>query len=150
MRQLVEIGELFQLSQIIDQPTRNTATSGTLIDVILTNNLSRVVTHGVVEWGTSNHRLVYVVRKVAVPSNNKHKYKNFNSSLFIQDLEAVPWGNKDCLDSPDSMWNVWKQLFTSVADSHAPLHTKRFRNCPFLKLTERLGLSTPNHPRKQQ
>ena len=118
MRQLIEISEVFQLSQIIDQPTRITATSKTLIDVFITNNLSRVVTKGVVDWGASDHRLVYFVRKLAVPSKNGHKYvssrsfKIFHPDSFSQDLEAVPWESINSLESPEMMWNTWKHLFT--------------------------------------
>ena len=131
---LTEISEVYQLTQIINKPTRITVTSKSLIDLIFTNQESRVVSHGVIDCGISDHCLVYVVRKIAVPTNNRHKYittrsfKNFNSSFFIQELQSLPWGDIEFLDSPDEMWDVWKQLFTSVANKHAPLKTKRVRH----------------------
>ena len=131
---LTEISEVYQLTQIINKPTRITLTSKSLIDLIFTNQESRVVSHGVIDCGISDHCLVYVVRKIAVPTNNRHKYiatrsfKNFNSSFFIQELQSLPWGDIEFLDSPDEMWDVWKQLFTSVANKHAPLKTKRVRH----------------------
>ena len=131
---LTEISEVYQLTQIINKPTRITLTSKSLIDLIFTNQESRVVSHGVIDCGINDHCLVYVVRKIAVPTNNRHKYiatrsfKNFNSSFFIQELQSLPWGDIEFLDSPDEMWDVWKQLFTSVANKHAPLKTKRVRH----------------------
>ena len=72
---------------------------------------------------------------VCLSTNNRHKYittrsfKNFNSSFFIQELQSLPWGDIEFLYSPDEMWDVWKQLFTSVANKHArPLKTKRVRH----------------------
>ena len=136
LRQLVAISEVYQLTQIIAQPTRITAASKSLIDLIFTNQKSRDVTQGVVDCGISDHSFVYVIRKVAVPSNNKHKYittrsfKNFNLDLFLKELESLPWENIEYLDSPDTMWDVWKRLFTSVADKHAPPRTKRVRHKP--------------------
>ena len=114
------ISEVFQFTQIIDKLTHITATSKSIIDLIYTNQLSRVVTHGVVDYGISDHCLVYVVRKVAVPSSNKHKYvttrsfKKFKANKFAQELRNLPWGNIESLESPNEMWDVWKQLFLSV------------------------------------
>ena len=65
-----EISEVYQLIQILKEPTRTIATSESLIDLIFTNQESRVVSHGVVDCGISDHCLVYVVRKIAVPTNN--------------------------------------------------------------------------------
>ena len=142
---LTTISEVFQFTQIIDKPTRITATSKSIIDLLYTNQLSRVVTHGVVDYGVNDHCLVYVVRKVAVPSSNKHKYvttrsfKKFKANKFAQELRNLPWGNIESLESPNEMWDVWKQLFLSVADKHAPLKTKGVRHRPAPWLTPELN-----------
>ena len=70
---LTEISEVYQLTQIINKPTRITVTSKSLIDLIFTNQESRVASHGVIDCGISDHCLVYVVRKIAVRTNNRHK-----------------------------------------------------------------------------
>ncbi|XP_031556954.1 uncharacterized protein LOC116293638 [Actinia tenebrosa] len=133
-RYLNTTAELFQLTQLITEPTRVTEKSKTLIDVILTNSPDRVVRSGVVHIGISDHSLVYTIRKIAIPTNNNHckisfrSAKNFDSDKFLMDLATLPW---DCLDnkeSPDDMWDRWKELFLSVLDSHAPIKTKRIRN----------------------
>ena len=54
---LTTVSEVFQFTQIIDKPTRITAISKSIIDLIYTNHLSRVVTHGVVDYGISDHCL---------------------------------------------------------------------------------------------
>ena len=86
---LTTISEIFQFTQIIDKPTRITATSKSIIDLIYTNQLSRAVTHGVVDYGISDHCLVYVVRKVAVPSSNKHKYVTTRPFKKLPDVAPI-------------------------------------------------------------
>ena len=63
---LTEISEVYQLTQITKKTTRTTATSESLIDLIFTNQEARVVSHGLVDCGISDHCLaiVYVVRKM--------------------------------------------------------------------------------------
>lgn len=52
--------EPFALSQVIEQPTRITNTSSTLIDLMLTSNPENVKVHGVVDTpGISDHCLIF-------------------------------------------------------------------------------------------
>ena len=87
---------------------------------------------------------MYVVRKIAVPSKNRHKYvttrsfKNFNPDLFVNELQTLPWGDIESSDSPNEMWDVWKDLFLNVANKHAPQKTKRVRHKPSPWLTSEL------------
>ena len=66
------IAELYQLEQLITEPTRCTMYTSTLIDLIYTNYPNRVVASGVIHLGTSDHALIYSVRKIAIPKNNSH------------------------------------------------------------------------------
>ena len=73
---------------------------------------------------------MYVIRKIAVPSKNRHKYvttrsfKNLNPDLFVIELQTLPWGDIESSDSPNEMWDVWKDLSQSVANKHAPQKNK--------------------------
>ena len=54
------VTEPFALTQVIDEPTRITAKSSTLIDLILTSNPENVKAHGVVDTpGVSDHCLIF-------------------------------------------------------------------------------------------
>lgn len=66
--QLKQLSTVYQLTQLINVPTRITPNSNTLIDVILTNEPSRIITSGVLHIGISDHSLVYGVRKFAISS----------------------------------------------------------------------------------
>ena len=89
---LNSFSELFQLEQLIKEPTRCNENSQTLIDVILTNTPERVVTSGVLHLGISDHSLIYVVRKVAIKTKSRHRVvdirsmKNFNVDRFNNEL----------------------------------------------------------------
>ena len=73
---------LYQLRQIINEPTRVTKSSATQIDLILLNNPESISNFGVIELGISDHSLIYVVKKL-VPSKGQRKcseirnFKNF-------------------------------------------------------------------------
>ena len=87
---------LYQLRQIINEPTRVTKSSATQIDLILLNNPESISNFGVIELGISDHSLIYVVKKL-VPSKGQRKcseirnFKNFNERLFLAVLSAIPW-----------------------------------------------------------
>ena len=56
-RRLQFVCSLYQLSQLIDQPTRITEISKTLIDLILTNRPENILSTGVVHFGILDHSL---------------------------------------------------------------------------------------------
>ncbi len=66
-RQLNFLCSLYQLDQSINKPTRETNTSATLIDLVLTNAKENISTSGVIDLGMSDHSLIYVVRKFTLP-----------------------------------------------------------------------------------
>ena len=128
------IAELFQLHQLLKEPTRITESSRTLIDVIYTNNIKHIVDSGIIHLGISDHSLVYVIRKISVPTKFKHRYityrsfRKFNSSSFKEDLSQLPWETLADYSDPNLMWAKWKELFLTVANKHAPIKSGRVRN----------------------
>ena len=51
----------FNLKNVIDQPTRVTDTSTSLIDLIISSNTSKIAHDGVYSLGISDHNLIYAV-----------------------------------------------------------------------------------------
>ena len=72
--QLKQLSSIYQFQQLINEPTRITPNSRTLIDIILSNEPSRILKSGVVHMGLSDHSMVYAVRKFAISSKNTHKH----------------------------------------------------------------------------
>ena len=126
--------ELYQLTQVIDDPTRITECTKSLIDVCITSSPEKVISSGVIHLGISDHSLIYAIRKLNyVPktgSRNQIEYRNFkhfNAQSFLNDLYILPWSELDNKQNVDEMWECWKSLFIQVLDKHAPLKTKRVR-----------------------
>jgi hypothetical protein len=85
--------ELYQLTQIINDPTRITEYTKSLIDVCITSSPEKIISSGVIHLGISDHGLIYAIRKLNyVPktgSRNQIEYRNFkqfNAESFLNDL----------------------------------------------------------------
>jgi hypothetical protein len=62
-RRLQFLSSIYQLSQLVDEPTRVTEISSTLIDLILTNRAENILSTGVIHLGISDHSLIYAEGK---------------------------------------------------------------------------------------
>ena len=70
--QLLSLSSLYQLSQVINEPTRVTETTSILIDLILSNNPETILSYGVfLHLGISDQRLVYALRKYEFPKSTQ-------------------------------------------------------------------------------
>ena len=61
---LKSIYEIYQLYHTIEEPTRITKTSSTLIDHHATNSIGKIVRSGLIHTGISDHSLIYAIRKI--------------------------------------------------------------------------------------
>jgi hypothetical protein len=75
--------ELYQLSQLIDEATRVTMTTSSLIDHIVTNKPEKNSDFGVVHTGLSDHCLVFAIRKICVVKKQEKKVEIFKNLLRI-------------------------------------------------------------------
>ena len=66
---VLNITDIYNLKQLITEPTRITPLSSTLIDVIFTNLPDNTTCSGVSHIGISDHSLIYVrvYRKISSP-----------------------------------------------------------------------------------
>lgn len=62
-RRLQFLCSLYQCDQLINEPTRVTQTSATLIDLILTNRPENISHSGVIHVGISDHSMIFAVKK---------------------------------------------------------------------------------------
>ena len=98
-KKLLELCELYNVSQTINEPTRVTSHSETLLDLCMTTTPDKISQSGVVRCGISDHDIVYMVRKLNHFRVNRHRIvqkrclKHFNQEHFIEDLRNVPWDN---------------------------------------------------------
>ena len=132
---LAELAVTFQFEQLINEPTRITSTTKTLIDLAFTNKPELINGSGIIHLGISDHSLIYIQRKIYIPRNDpkviktrqfKHySVNNFKSDIFIYLHNGIFW---DTMLDPNIMWKKWKTIFLSIADFHAPETTKKVRS----------------------
>ena len=131
---LLNIFEIYGLSQLITEPTRITPNSRTLIDLCVTNEPDKITRSGVLHLGISDHSLVYMIRKnhydrAKARIVETRQFKNFNEVGFLNDLKEINWKsiNSHSAD-PNNMWSIWKKMFMDCIDKHAPLRKRRIGN----------------------
>jgi UDP-2,3-diacylglucosamine pyrophosphatase LpxH len=134
-KKLTELLDVYQLKQLIKKPTRVTANTRTLIDVIITQlGNTNVTASGVIHLGTSDHILVYTCRKISTHREKPkivetRQFKHFNSRAFESDLNQAFAGNDVYHHyDPNEIWNVWKTIFLFLANKHAPLRQRKVRS----------------------
>ena len=120
----------FCLTNVIREPTRITARSESLLDVILVSHPERFACYGNLKLGLSDHDLVFAVRKqkLTKPKARILDYrstKDLNANVFITALKDVQWDSAYAFDNPDDVWSHWAALLQQVIDKHAPV--KRMR-----------------------
>ena len=59
----MEILDIYEIEQLINEPTRFTATSSALIYLCLTNMPTNTFKSGVLHLSISDHSLIYTIRK---------------------------------------------------------------------------------------
>ena len=62
-KQYKEFCSVFGLKQIIQEPTRTTCSTSSLIDHILTNCCEKISQSGIINIGLSDHQLIFCTRK---------------------------------------------------------------------------------------
>ena len=88
---LHEITEAFQFEQMIEQPTRITEHSETIIDLVFTNKPELVTNFGVIHIGISDHSLIFLQRKISVPKSEPKLINKRNLSIIMLMLSDLIW-----------------------------------------------------------
>lgn len=129
-RYISEVFESVGLKQIIQEPTRITSSSATLIDYILTMEQESIIASGTKPVGeVSDHDLVYcvinVIREPKVPVFKvTRRYKNMNFVQFDANLRAIPWRNIYDIQNVNKKFSLLtKTLQPYLTFMHHSLHT---------------------------
>ena len=104
--------------------------TSTAIDLVFVNNTHRIVSHGVQEFGASDHSVTFVVKKAGVCKahleiRDVRSFKHYNKNHFRRDIASVPWSVIESFDDINDAVVAWNNLFIDVANQHTPL--KRIR-----------------------
>ena len=134
-RRLLEFQTTFDLDQLIVEPTRITAKSRTIIDLILVSDPAKISQSGVIEIDVSDHFLTYCTRKITKVLYHKHNnvkirsLKNYNKETFEQRLKDATWSDVYTCGSVEGAWLplAFKSRFQTIVDSIAPLKEIRIK-----------------------
>ena len=129
---MATLASTYQFEQMIKEPTRVTAASGTLIDLALCNKPELITMSGVDHLGISDHSLIYVCRKISIPRNEpkiirSRQFKHYDKNSFLTELRDILQHTIND-NNPDALWEDFKTRFLFVADIHAPQITRKVKS----------------------
>ncbi len=120
----------FNLFQIVQEYTRVTKDSKSIVDLIVTNNKYLNYRVQLTPKISDHHRITINLEKVD-KRNHITKlvrcFKSFNKDLFQQDLLKEKWNSTSC-DDIDSIEQQFTGTILKVLDKHAPLKTIKVRS----------------------
>ena len=124
--------EAYQMTQLINDPTRVTESTQTIIDLIFSSHPERVSESGVLPVHISDHYLVYGLHHWKVPkkTNRSINFRCFNdieTNAFQDDLLYAPWEQVYSCQDVNEAWSTWHSLFMAIINHHAPIKSKRIR-----------------------
>ena len=134
---------MYQYKQLIQEPTRVTRNTKSLIDHFFKNKPESIALTGVSKITISGHYLIYGIRKFpSVKVNTRiielRDFKNLNERAFLDDIRSLGTLNRHQYASPNEMWLVWKEHFAKICDKHAPIKRRKIRNISNPWITEQL------------
>ncbi len=129
----LDLVENSQLLQIINEPTRVSSNSTTLVDHVFTSSYTKVRAVKVPKIGLSDHYPTCVVFKENFGSKHRHtsikyrSFKNFDQDKFFNDLNRCPWDSIEETNDIEHNLEIWYNLLTGVVDKHLRTKTKRVK-----------------------
>ena len=135
---------MYQYKQLIQEPTRVTKNTKSLIDHFFTNKRENIVTTGVSKTTVSDHYLIYGVRRFPSLEVNTRiiefrDLKNLNERAFLDDIRSLATLNLHQYVSANEMWLVWKENFAKICDKHAPIKKRIIQNKSNPWITDQLS-----------
>ena len=120
--------DLFSFKQLVEQLTRVTLETATIIDHIATTCARDIVGVGVHEVSLSDHFMVYCIRRFSGAVEKDHKQiktrsmRNFKEDEFLSDVFGICWEHMfQHTDDINTLVNDWSALFSLIIEKHAPL-----------------------------
>ena len=124
----------FSLKQLINEPTRVTSTSSSVIDHVICNPIGRVSKSGVLDIGLSDHQFTFFMRgRLHSPCFEPvvHKFrsmKHYCKELFCIKLREVDWNHVLLETDVELALGYFTETLLKVVDSIAPFHEMRVKH----------------------
>ena len=130
------------LVQVINEPTRVTETSSTLLDLFLVCNQDVVKVAGAtVLPGISDHSLIYIAYSVKKPHFKpkfikKRDYTFFSEQEYMRDSDVAPWENVYMVEDINDKVLIFENIINDLFNKHAPMKMFRVTHPPAPWLTD--------------
>ena len=129
------IESAYDMTQLVEQPTRVTETSSSLLDIILTTVPERHKYTRVSTVSLSDHYMVqtcistkWKINKSCHNTVTYREFKNFDYSKFAADLKNDSKMHGLCITACNAnSWDVFKDSFNTICNKHAPFITRRMK-----------------------
>ena len=134
IRKLQDLYRVYQMKQLIKEPTRSTRTTATVIDHFSTNKPNLIISSGVLATGFNDHEMIFGIRKVSSRFRREQKIikirqlKHYNAEKYREDLRKVDWESIFEHEDVNIMSLDWEQKFLSILDRHAPYRQRKIKN----------------------
>ena len=126
--------QLFDLRQLVIEPTRVTPTTATIIDHVYSSHPENIIECFTSTFSISDHYPICFTRKVncKIPKTDHitstyRSFKHFDESLFLNDLEMDIASFTTTHSSLDEDFSSWYSIIMSNLDKHAPMKCKRVK-----------------------
>ena len=132
-RRLLRILGSFDLHNVIKDPTRTTVTTSTLLDIMITTDISKIITSGTFDPDLSDHCLIYGIirlqRKRIPPKYIFAKnYKQVNIETLKHAFITAPWSVIEAFDDPDDITWAWETLYKDIVNDHISQRRVKIRS----------------------
>ena len=112
VRKLLHLFEQFDMQNVVEEPTRLTLETKTLIDLIVTTKPELINIKGVLPLGISDHNLIHAtikLRQKRPPPRiiTIRNFKNFNIKEFHADLSRAPFYVANVFEDKDDVQWAW-------------------------------------------
>ena len=141
------------LFQVINEPTRITAHSATLLDLIITNSPGYFVNSGTISPPSNcDHSLVYARMSISLEKQKCYTrhiwdYSKIDVNALREVLENTAWDEVFYnVDDVDELYNRWFQRFHHILESFVPKRTViiRPRDKPWMNSKIRIAIRKRN------
>lgn len=130
--ELISMATEFNLDQMIQEPTRVTENTESMIDLLYTSCPEHFSDTGCAPVAMSDHHMIYGVHMERM-QRPQHSFREIRclakcvTETFLLNLEVAPWRVLDIIDDIDDRWEAWKTIFFEVCNFHAPVRRVRTR-----------------------
>ena len=124
---------IFDLKQVITEPTRITDTPETAIDLICTSDVENISQSGVLPCKLSDHNVIFCTRKLMKCQFKGHNnvelriMKCYDKVVFVDKLRSLDWAKVTSVKNVNDSWKIFHEMFLQILDRVSPVKNIRLK-----------------------